>query len=144
MPVTKVTDLAYARLQSPSLDDAEEFLTAFGLVRVQRTRDALYMRGTDPSHHVHVTHLGRSRFIGLGFFAESEDDLNRLARTPGASGVEHVDEPGGGKRVTLTDPLGYRIEVVCGMQTLPPLPVPEQPLNRHDQAGVETDYGNSN
>lgn len=128
MPVIKVTDLAYGRLQSPSLDEAEEFLTAFGLVRTERTREALYMRGTDPSHHLHVTTLGPSRFIGLGFFA-SEADLEKLARAPGASGVEHVDEPGGGKRVTLSDPLGYRIEVVCGTQTLPPLPVAEQSMN---------------
>jgi len=129
VPVIKATDLAYGRLQSPSLDEAEEFLTAFGLVRTERTREALYMRATDPSHHVHVTHLGPSRFIGLGFFAASEDDLVKLARAPGASGVENVDEPGGGKRVTLSDPLGYRIEVVCGMQTLPPLPATEQSMN---------------
>jgi catechol 2,3-dioxygenase-like lactoylglutathione lyase family enzyme len=129
VPVIKVTDLAYGRLQSPDLDEAEEFLTAFGLVRTARTRDALYMRGTDPPHHVHVTHLGPSKFVGLGFFAASEDDLVKLARVPGASGVEHVDEPGGGKRVTLKDPLGYRVEVVWGMQTLPPLPAAEQSIN---------------
>ena len=129
MPVIKVTDLAFGRLQSPSLDEAEEFLTAFGLVRSERTRKALYMRGTDSPHHVHVTHLGPSRFVGLGFVAASEDDLQKLARAPGASGVEHVDEPGGGKRVTLTDPLGYRIEVVCGMQTLPRLPAAAQSMS---------------
>jgi catechol 2,3-dioxygenase-like lactoylglutathione lyase family enzyme len=129
VPVIKVADLAYGRLQSPDLDEAEEFLTAFGLVRTARTHDALYMRGTDPPHHIHVTHLGPSRFIGLGFFAASDDDLKKLARAPGASGVEHVDEPGGGKRVTLVDPLGYRIDVVCGMQNLAPLPAPEQSTN---------------
>jgi hypothetical protein len=129
VPVIKVTDLAYGRLQSPSLDEAEEFLTAFGLVRTDRTRDTLYIRGTDPPHHVHVTHLGPSKFIGLGFSAASEDDLETLARVPGASGVEHVDEPGAGKRVTLTDPLGYRVEVLYGMQSLAPLPTPEQSIN---------------
>ena len=35
---------------------------------------------------------------------------------------EHLDEPGGGKRVRSPDPLGYQIEVVCGMQQLAPLP----------------------
>ena len=40
MPVVKVSDLAYARLQSPSLDEAEEFLTDFGMVRADRTPDA--------------------------------------------------------------------------------------------------------
>ena len=88
MPVVKVTDLAYGRLRSPSLDQAEEFLTDFGMVRAERTRDALYMRGTDPNHHLHVTHLGAPKFLGLAFFVESEDDLKRASKAPGASGIE--------------------------------------------------------
>ena len=66
MPVVKVTDIAYGRLQSPSLDEAEEFLTNFGMVRAERTSKALYMRGTDPDHHLHVTHLGPSKFVEIG------------------------------------------------------------------------------
>ena len=69
MPAVKVTDIAFGRLQSPSLDEAEEFLVNFGMVRADRTRDALYMRGTDPHHHLHVTQAGPSKFIGLAFFA---------------------------------------------------------------------------
>ena len=78
MPVVKVTDIAYGRLQSPSLDEAEEFLTSFGMVRAERTKDALYMRGTDAEHHIHVTHLGPPKLIGLAFFVENEDDLKIL------------------------------------------------------------------
>lgn len=129
MPVIKVADLAYARLQSPSLDQAEEFLVDFGLVRAARTRDALYMRGTDPSHHVHVTHLGPSRFRGLAFVVHDEDDLKKLAKAPGASGIETLDEPGGGKRVRISDPHGYEMEVIHGMQQLAPLPVHKHELN---------------
>src|SRR2546423_8405357 len=123
MPMIKVADLACARLQSPSLDQAEEFLSAFGLVRVERTPKALYMRGTGPTHHIHVTHLGEPRFIGLAFRAESEEDLERLAKAPGADGIEHIDEPGGGKRVRLTDPHSYQMEVVHGVQEHGELPV---------------------
>src|SRR6185436_4153789 len=129
MPIVKVSDLAYVRLQSPSLDEAEEFLTAFGLVRAERTRDRLYMRGTDAPHHIHVTEVGPSRFRGLAFYVDGEDDLRRLASSPGASGVETMDEPGGGLRVRLTDPLGYPVEVVCGMQQLAPLPTAELVVN---------------
>jgi catechol 2,3-dioxygenase-like lactoylglutathione lyase family enzyme len=129
MPIVKVSDLAYIRLQSPNFDEAEEFLTAFGMVRAERTAEALYMRGTDAPHHLHVTHLGPSRFIGLAFYVDGEDDLKRLAAAPGASGIEHVDEPGGGMRVRLTDPLGYAIEVICGTQQLKPLPTPSLVLN---------------
>ena len=54
MAIIKVTDLAYGRLRAPDLDAAEEFLTNFGMVRAERTPSALYMRGTDPAHHIHV------------------------------------------------------------------------------------------
>ncbi len=132
MPVIKVTDIAYGRLQSPSLDEAEEFLTNFGMVRSERTADRLYMRGTDPAHHLHVTHLGPSKFIGLAFYVESEDDLKRFSKVAGASGVENIDEPGGGKRVRIIDPHGYQMEVICGMQQLAPLPTRRNVLNWGD------------
>lgn len=129
MPLIKVTDLAYGRLRAPDLDAMEEFLTHFGMVRSARTPTALYMRGTDPPHHIHVTEKGDPAFVGLAYHAASEDDLRRLARAPGASGVETLDEPGGGRRVRLREPNGYQIEVVHGMQLLPPVPVPREPMN---------------
>src|ERR1044071_10115256 len=81
MPIVKVSDLAYVRLQSPSLDEAEELLTAFGLMRAERTRDRLYMRATDAPHHVHVTELGPSRLRGLAFYVDEEDDLRSEEHT---------------------------------------------------------------
>ena len=67
MAVIKVEDIAYGRLRAPDLDAMEEFLTTFGMVRSERTRDALYMRGTDPDHHIHVTEKGDPAFVGLAF-----------------------------------------------------------------------------
>jgi hypothetical protein len=133
MPCIKAIDIAYGRLRSPDLDVMEEFLTRFGLVRSERTPTALYMRGTDPPHHIHVTEKGDPKFIGLAYYAESEDDLERLTRAPGASAVENIDEPGGGKRVRLTEPNGYQIEVVHGLATLPTIPAKRQRLNTGDQ-----------
>ena len=73
------------------------------------------------AHHIHVTEKGEPKFVGLAYYAASEDDLKRLAKAPGASAVEEIDEPGGGKRVRLTEPNGYQIEVVHGIATLPPI-----------------------
>ncbi|TMQ27846.1 MAG: catechol 1,2-dioxygenase [Candidatus Rokuibacteriota bacterium] len=129
MPVIKVKDLAYGRLRSPDLDAAEEFLTHFGMVRAARTPTALYMRGTDPRHHLHVTEKGDPAFVGFAYYAASESDLDRVAKAPGASPVESIDEPGGGKRVRLREPNGYQIEVVHGIATVPAIPVPLQPMN---------------
>src|SRR6266481_2091341 len=125
----KATDIAYGRLRAPDLDVMEEFLTRFGMVRAERTNTALYMRGTDPPHHIHVTEKGAPKFVGLAYYAASEDDLERLARAPGASPIEDIDEPGGGKRVRLTEPNGYQIEVVWGMDKVPTLPAPRQVQN---------------
>ena len=129
MPWIKATDIAYGRFRAPDLDVMEEFLTRFGLVRAARTSTALYMRGTDPATIIHVTEKGEPEVVALAYCAASEDDLVRVAKAPGASAVENIDEPGGGKRVRLTEPNGYRIEVVHGIEPLPPIPSRQQPLN---------------
>src|SRR5712675_1472774 len=74
----KVSDMAYGRLCAPDLDVMEEFLTRFGMVRAERTNTALYMRGTGPAHHIHVTEKGAPKFVGFAYYAASEDDLKRI------------------------------------------------------------------
>ena len=126
-PIIRVADIAWGRIRSPDLDKQEEFLTRFGMIRSARTDTALYMRGTTSSHHIHVTELGDPGFVSLAFRASSEDDLHKLAaEAEGASSVEDIDEPGGGKRVRLTEPNGYTIEVVHGVEE-----VAEIPIERH-------------
>ena len=83
-PTVKVVEIAFARLQAPDLDKMEEFLTEFGMFKSARTDTALYMRGTDPSHHLHVTHKGEPGFISFAYRVSSEDDLTRRkSRRPG-------------------------------------------------------------
>jgi len=128
-PIIRVWDIAFPRFQAPDLDVIETFLTTFGMRRAARTQQALYMRGTDAAHHVHVTHLGEPAFVGLAFTAASAADLRRLAETAGAA-VESLDEPGGGEVVRLRDPDGRRIDVVHGIAALEPLAVQTHaPLN---------------
>lgn len=123
-PIIKVREIAWIRLQSPDLKVAEKFLTDFGLQPSVRTDDALYMRGTDPDHHIHITHLGPPKVLSIAFHADSEADLQRLsAKAEGASDVETLNDPGGGKRVRLTEPNGLGIEVVHGVAQLSALPV---------------------
>ena len=129
MSVIKVRDLAYGRLRSPDLDAQEEFLTAFGMVRADRTATALYMRGTDPTHHIHVTEKGDPGFLGFAWAVADEDELKKIAEHPGASGIEHIDEPGGGKRVRVTEPNGYTIEIVHGIAPVAAIPVARQAIN---------------
>src|SRR6201997_4537784 len=88
MAWVKVTDIAYGRLRAPDLDVMEEFLTRFGLRRTERTANALYMRGTDPTHHIHVTEKGDTKFVGLAYYLTDEDDLKKLAKAPGECGSQ--------------------------------------------------------
>jgi catechol 2,3-dioxygenase-like lactoylglutathione lyase family enzyme len=128
-PVVKISDIAFARIQAPDLDKMEEFLTEFGMVKQVRTATALYMRGTDPSHHIHVTHKGEPGFLSVAYKVRSEDDLKALAALPGASMTEMLDEPGGGKRVRLREPTnGFLVEAVHGIETPAPIQVGFRPL----------------
>src|SRR5262249_27024780 len=128
MAVIKVTDIAYVRIQSPDLDVQAEFNENFGLVPSEKTSKALYYRGTDPVHHLHITQKGDPKVIGIAYHAASEDDLKTFAKTPGASGIENLDEPGNGKRVRITEPNGYQVEVVWGMDKVKEIPAPRQLL----------------
>lgn len=125
----KVREMAYIRLRCPDLDLQERFLTDFGMQRVARTASVLYMRGTDPNQYLHVTEKGSPKVLGLAWYARNQHDLETLAGVPGASGIEHLDAPGGGLRVRLQDPNGYAVEVVCGIDSPAPIPVASRSIN---------------
>ena len=121
-----VIDVAYGRLRAPDLDKMEKFLTDFGMARSARTETALYMRGTDSDHHIHITELGEPAFVGMGFNAASESDLEKISQVEGASEVEETGEPGGGLRVRMTDPDGLQVDIVHGLESLPPIEVKDK------------------
>lgn len=125
----KAAEFAFPRMEAPDLDAMEEFLTHFGLARAERTPNALYMRGTDGRHHLHAVRKGGTRFIGFAFHAANEGDLKRAATLPGASGIETLDEPGGGRRVRLTEPNGYQVEIIFGQERVAPRRTERDPVN---------------
>ncbi|WP_321951358.1 VOC family protein [Paraburkholderia bannensis] len=117
-----VEDIAFVRYQVTDIEPMEQFLADFGLHRVARTGDALYMRAAGAIHHSHISELGEAnRAVGFGFFARTQADLERLAAHTGTS-VEDNPEPGGGQRVRLTDPAGFVVDVLHGQATHEPLP----------------------
>ena len=65
-----------------------------------------------------------SRNISASPFTPAARKTSKSWRaSTGASKIENIDEPGGGKRVRLTDPDGFQVEVVHGMAMLPKIPV---------------------
>ena len=119
----RVQDIAYVRYAVPDLDAIARFAADFGLALTAREGDVLYHRGTDPLPYCHVAEQGDAGFLALGFEAASAEDLERATGIPGASDVEKIDAPGGGRRVRLTAPGDVAIDVVHGRESLEPLDV---------------------
>lgn len=118
-PLTKIVGLAWLEFEKPDLAHAERFLSDFGFTVVDRTPEALVLRGHwagTPS--LVVRHGTRPRFVGPVFAADSRADLDRVAR----AGNTAVRPHRGGDAVDLTDPSGLPVRVVHGVPELPAQP----------------------
>lgn len=125
-PTAKASALAHLVFERPDLSRAEGFLSDFGLALASRTHDVLTMRGTAPSPYCYRVHRApRVRFVGVGFTVRTREELERLARVDGASGIERCEHPGGGDRVTLRDPSGFSVEVIHGQAPADEIPARE-------------------
>ncbi|GAB3090540.1 VOC family protein [Lysobacter terrae] len=122
-PTTRATALAYLIFERPDLDEAERFLTDFGLRRAERYDDMLFLRGTDASPFCYVVRRAdKPGFAGFGLRVETQEDLQALSRLEGAGEIEPMDWPGGGLRVRLTDPSGFRVDAIHGQAMVQALP----------------------
>ena len=127
--VPRVDRLQYARLSAPDLDAAERFLSAFGLRVCARDEAKMYLRGTDPVSFIYVVERGAPGVVSLGFSLGDAADLRAAAAIAGASPIEDIDELGGGRRVLVHDPLGFKLELIHGQLSVPPISTPAVPLN---------------
>lgn len=135
-PTVKATALSYLIFDRPDLAKAQAFLTDFGLRRVASGNGQLFLRGTGPSPFCYVVRKAeKARFVGFGLRVDTLQDLESLARLPGASGVKPVNWPGGGHCVHLNDPSGFRVDAILGQSPAEPLPHRAPlPLNSVDAA----------
>ncbi|AIO30442.1 VOC family protein [Burkholderia pseudomultivorans] len=135
-PTTKASALAYLIFDRPDLAKAEQFLNDFGLRTVSRDSERMFLRGTGPAPFCYVVRsASKARFVGFGLRVNRIEDLHALRRVPGASDVEALDWPGGGRRVRLVDPSGFRVDAVFGQATAASLPHRHPlPLNTVDGA----------
>lgn len=121
----RVHDIAYVRFTAPDLAEMRRFLVDFGLAVVEDASDdeILYARGTDADPWIHSTERGDAGFLGLGLEVATPDELEAAARLDGASPIESIEGPGGGRRVRLHDPDGNAVDVVHGREPGSPLAV---------------------
>lgn len=113
-PLIRVTGLIGITVQRPDLDTVQRFFADFGLVPAAPPGpDVLHLRGAGPEPVLYTAlRASTPRFIGLAFSAD-DAALEHLAAAEQAS-IEALDTPGGGRRVRLTDPQGWQVDVIAG------------------------------
>ncbi len=117
-----IAGLRSVALEQPDLAAAEAFYTGiWNLDVVDRSDDAVYLRGTGPAHHILSLHRGpRAAVRNVTFQARSADALDRIADAAVAAGGRvlappgPVHEPGGGRSVTIADADGRILRAVHG------------------------------
>jgi len=121
-PVAKASELAYLVFERPDLARAKAFLVDFGLRVEHETERSVFLRGTGDAPFLYRVDRGpRPRFSSLAFEVETRTALDHLSALPEASVVEPEDGPGGGDRVTLLDPSGFRVVALHGRSRATPL-----------------------
>ena len=122
-PTVKAVTLAHLVFGRPAIDEAERFLADFGLVTASRTAEALYLRAAGSQPYCYRVEAHReARFIGFGLTVRTREDLEAVARIPGASPIAKSRHAGGGDVVALKDPSGFLVEVIFGQAPVEPLP----------------------
>ncbi|CAG9222599.1 Catechol 2,3-dioxygenase-like protein [Paraburkholderia tropica] len=111
-----ISGIAYVRLSAPDLGRMEAFLTDFGMVKVHRDAQRLYMRGVGEAPFLHVTELGDPGVVSCAYELRAPALLGEVAKLPGARGIEQIDGPGGGQRVRVQDPDGFWLEFVTARE----------------------------
>lgn len=109
--IAKAADVESVRFSAPDLARMRGFLEDFGLRAAEDFGDGvLRMRGVGDAPFLHETVEGEPGFVSLAIRMRRMDDLKALA---GAEGAAVEAATGGGWRVMLTDPDGFRVEAVA-------------------------------
>ncbi|MDN2658622.1 VOC family protein [Neptunomonas sp. CHC150] len=107
----------HVTFQVPDLDQTESFAQDFGLLTVEKTEDRLIMRTGGGDAYAYIAEKAHEpKFLGLAFEVESKEDLDIAVTKHGATPVRELTTPGGGLAVTLTDPNGFKIDLVFGVE----------------------------
>ncbi|OAL34774.1 hypothetical protein AYO20_05969 [Fonsecaea nubica] len=123
-PRIRLVKLAFVTYYHRDVHEASKFLVDFGFeIAEQRGGDddeAIFFTGYGPDPYCYVARRaedGVPRFGGAAYVVESAGELERASRQiPGASMVRDLDAPGGGRIVTLTDPVGHLVHLVHGIR----------------------------
>ncbi|KAH6673418.1 trihydroxytoluene oxygenase [Halenospora varia] len=126
----RLVKLSHMRYQHKDMDKITVFMQDFGMRIVKRTDDKIWLGGYGDDQYVYVVEKGtEDKFLGGVYLVESEAELEKATRIPGASKIEVLsDAPGGGRRITIIDPEGFPVNLIFGQDPVPAnqLPTPEK------------------
>lgn len=129
----QMVKLAHMRYQHPDLDEITTFLMDFGMHVVKRTEDKVWYRGYGPDQYVYYAQKGEKKFLGGVYEVESEAELEKAAKIPGAGAIEELsDSPGGGRIVTLRDPEGFLVSFMYGAEPAPKHDYPKKVIYNYE------------
>lgn len=129
----QMVKLAHMRYQHPDLDEITTFLLDFGMHVVKRTDDKVWYRGYGPDQYVYYAQKGEKKFLGGVYEVESQAELEKAVKIPGAGAIEELsDSPGGGRMVTLHDPEGFPVSFVYGAEPAPKQDYPTKVIYNYE------------
>lgn len=120
----KVQDIQYVVYGVSDLDRTTAFMADFGLLPLATQGGRRYFRGAGPQAYIYVADPAAP--VGLqavGMRLAQASDLEQATCIPGASPIENLAAPGGGRRVRVTMAGGLPLELVHGIEALAPLPM---------------------
>lgn len=134
-PIVRAAAMQYIVLERQDPDQMENFIMDFGLRRVAAEGETRYYRGNGCApYHVAVRPADQNAFVGLGLAATSDRDLERLSLETSVP-IETAVGPGAGRKLTLADPDGLKVDFISGVQEAAPIPYQPRtlPLNTPDR-----------
>lgn len=133
-PIATAIALESIRFSAPDLGQMQTFLEDFGLTKVADAGDGvLRMRGASDAPFIHETVEGAPGLVSFALAVGNLADLRALSEAEGVA-IEQITGPGGGSRVVLTDPDGFKVEAIYGRERIAPLNnTPAYPWNVSDR-----------
>src|SRR5438093_12926849 len=135
-PIVRADVFAHVAFERKDVATMARFLQDFGFLPCsQSSGKSLYFRtlGSLP-YGVELIPSDRDAFVGIGLVARERADLEKLASAEGVS-IERIDAPGGGERVRLFDPNGFRVDLIHGFEAVEPVPT-RAPITQFNTPGV--------
>ncbi len=115
-PICKAADIVFVRFELADLEAQKEYLLHFGMKLAHEDSGSLYFQGTGADPFIYVASRGaQNRFVSAAYRVDARSDLENLSSEFDVE-ITKSTEPGGGEKVSLTDPDGLGVEVFFGME----------------------------